>query len=1166
MSGFSFTPEQAAAITTKEGPILVSAGAGSGKTRVLVQRLLENLKEGCDITEYLVITYTKAAAAELKIRILDGINKLLANDPTNAALRRQSHLIHKASIGTIHSFCIGIIRENVHLLNISPDLRVAEENEAKLLKNTVLERIIEERYESIGEDKDFCALADAVSAGRDDSKLIGIIKETYEKLQSHPYPEDWMDEQCRKLAVMNEEQDAAETVWGKILLSRAKKTAKYWITRIDELLCEAAYCEDFINAYGESLSATLHSLNQFADACDRSWDEAAHWAKIDFPRAKNVRGYDDFKDTRKRCKAVMDKLAKGFSTGSKELMLGMANVRPVIRGLFSVVSQFSERYGEEKRARGLLDFSDQEHMAVKLLTDRETLEPTELAGNISRRYREIMVDEYQDVNAVQELLFNAVSRNGKNIFMVGDVKQSIYRFRLADPSIFMEKYDFFKLEPEKDEGRKILLKKNFRSNKGILDCVNFVFESIMSPEFGDMKYTEDEYLEWGGTTKDESEEPCIELCVIDAGTDEDDEAAGKDELEAEFVAKRIAELSAKYKYSEMAILLRSMKDKSWRYARALARAGIPVYSDGSDGFYKTLEITIMISMLSVIDNPRQDVPLISLLRSPIYGFTADELAEIRLADKDSDFYTALTKASETMEKAGAFLAELDDFRDAAAEMSADRLIWYIYDKTGFMAIVSAMEGGSARAENLMCLFEYAKSYENNGYKGLFSFISYIRKQMESGIEPVRESGAETDAVRIMSIHKSKGLEFPVVFVSGMAKRFNQSDAQAPMLIHPKLGAGPKLIEPEARIEYDTLARRAVSTVLREETLSEELRILYVAMTRAREKLIMTCSFGDCEKHITKLAADASVPVSPQVLASSGSMADWVLLTALNRSESSAIRYGIPVVPYDKGEPWLMRIIKAGDVKVSTVKRIEASIVEEITDERHDIAEKLNWRYAYDVSEIPSKLTATELKGRYQDSEVQEEAEQLESHELPVIIRKPEFISAQERELTAAEKGTALHLAMQYIDYSKCRHIRDVRSELDRLESLGVLNEKQKKVVSPWKILTLFDSPLGKRILNAEKLYREFKFSLLVPAEKWHPGAGNEQVLLQGVVDCCIVENGELTIIDYKTDYVTDETIHERAEMYRSQLEAYEVALAEITGMQIREKVLYFFSKNCEIKL
>lgn len=1166
-NSFSFTPQQEAAIKTKDGPILVSAGAGSGKTRVLVQRLLRMLEEGGDITEYLVITYTKAAAAELKTRILDGINKLLAQNPTNGALRKQSHLIHKANIGTIHSFCINIIRENVHLLGISPELRVVEENEARVIKDAVLERIIDERYEHIREDSDFCALVDATSAGRDDTKLVDIIKETYEKLQSHPYPETWMDSQLKSLAAMDQSADASQTVWGRIVLDRAIKTAKYWQKRISDLLSEE--CPDFIKAYGDSLNATLYSIAQFVDAAGKSWDDAVEKAAISFPRATNVKGYDEYKELRKRCKKEMDKLTKEFTASSQELMRGMENIKPVISGLFSVVSEFSRRYSEEKRSRGLIDFSDQEHMAVSLLTRRDTLEPTDLAVSLSRRFKEIMVDEYQDVNAVQELLFKAVSRNGKNIFMVGDVKQSIYRFRLADPSIFMEKYDKFKLDPKDGDGRKILLTKNFRSKKAVLDCVNFVFSNIMSTEFGEMSYTEDEYLEWGGTIDAPDNEAAIELDVLDSNSD--DEIADKDDLEAEFVAKRVRELSVNRKYSDIAILLRSVKDKSWRYAAALTKAGIPVYSEGSDGFYKTFEITIMLSLLSVIDNPRQDVPLISVLRSPIYGFSADDLAEVRLADRDGDFYTALVKSAEQMEKASAFLSELEYFRDTASEVSTDKLIWHIYDKTGFLAIAAAMTEGDKRVENLMCLFEYAKSYESTGYKGLFSFISYIRKQIDSGNEPQRERAGNSNTVRIMSIHKSKGLEFPVVILAGLAKRFNVSDSNKPMLIHPKLGAGPKLIEPEERIEYETLARRAVATVLREETMAEEMRILYVAMTRAQEKLIMTCAFGDCEKSIRKLMADAALPVEPQVLASATSMANWILLTALCRSEAGEIRYGGMVVPYEDGQKWDIRLITADDVKnkPDSLGKAEKSYTDTAFDTLEtpaNIRKKLDWQYPYKVAEIPSKLTATELKGRFYDVEAAEDAEHLDNDKLPIVIRQPDFVSPEDRVLTGAERGTALHLAMQYIDYKKCDSIENIKNELNRIEALGLLDSNQKQAISPWKILNFFRSDLGKRIIHAEKLYREFKFSLLVPAETWFCNDAGDEILLQGVIDCCIVEDGQLTIIDYKTDYVDENTISKKAEMYKNQLSAYKLAMEKITGLTVKETVLYFFSMGLDVKI
>jgi ATP-dependent helicase/nuclease subunit A len=1162
---FNFTPEQEAAINTSKGPILVSAGAGSGKTRVLVERLLRMLGEGGDITEYLIITYTKAAAAELKTRIMEGVNAMLADDPGNASLLRQSHLIHKANIGTIHSFCIGIIRENIHVLDLSPELRVIEESEANVLKDVVLDEIIEKRYEAIEEDEDFCALVDATSAGRDDLRLVEIIRETYEKLQCHPYPEDWMDGQLEKLEKTDPEGDVSDTVWGRIILGNAKKTAEYWKKRLTDMILDAEVHPDFLDAYGDSLRVTLQDIDGFIKAAETCWDAAVSAAEIEFPKAGSAKGCDDYKELRNRCKKELQKLAQDLSSGSYELMRGIENVKPVIRGLFSVVKEFMERYGEEKRSRGVLDFSDQEHMAVKLLTDRETLEPTEIARSISERFREIMVDEYQDVNAVQELIFNAVSRDGKNIFMVGDVKQSIYRFRLADPSIFLDKYERFSEEPEEGEGRKILLTRNFRSKKGVLDGVNFVFSNLMSGDFGEISYTEDEYLKWGGTTS-EDDEPCIELDVIDFEK-EDDGSPAKDEVEAEYTAKRVLELSKTYKYSDIAVLMRSPKDRSQIYGAALKRLGIPVAAESADDFYTATEITVMASFLSVIDNPRQDVPLISTLRSPIYGFTEDELAEIRMADRDGDFYTALTASAETMEKSAAFLSELERFRDAAANLSSDALIWSIYDRTGFLATAAAMSDGAHRVENLMYLFECAKSYENAGYKGLFSFLNFFRKQMEIGKAPERESKEVTDGVRIMSIHKSKGLEFPAVILTGLARRFNTADTQKRMLIHPKLGVGAKLIDPEQRIEYDTVARRAVSAVIRDEMLAEELRILYVAMTRAKEKLIMTCCFGDCERRMKKLTSDTGLPVEPQVASSASSMADWVLLTALCRGEAGTIRYGSPVLPYEDDSKWDVRLITSEDA-LAEARGVEPSEEPEDVAQNtsRELRKKLDWTYPYSVTDIPSKLTATELKGRFADSEAAEDADSLSAKEDRIYIREPDFISADERELTGAERGTALHLAMQYIRYESCTTLEEIEKELDRLETLGLLDKKQRRAVKPKKILDFFRSELGRRVLKADRLYREFKFSILVPAKIWYENGGEDEILLQGVIDCCIAEDGGLTIIDYKTDYIDEGNLNEKVEGYRHQLDAYELAMERITGLKVREKVLYFFSKDLKVSL
>ncbi|MGM9522373.1 MAG: helicase-exonuclease AddAB subunit AddA, partial [Oscillospiraceae bacterium] len=862
MSEIKLTPEQAEATVNSGGQLLVSAAAGSGKTKVLVERLLKRVDAGLDVDDFLIITYTNAAAAELRGKIMDAIYERLADEPENKRLRREAALCGKAQIETIHSFCSGVIRENAHILGIAPDFRIADENESLLLKQDVLSNMLDELYDSGGAE--FFALADTMGAGRDDSALGSVILDTHTKLLSHPDPEKWVDKQIKMLRLDGAE-DAGKTVWGRVLMDKARDTAQFWEGRIGAVLSEAAANPDFEKAYGESLRVTLSGIERFKTALEAgTWDEAREASAVSFPRPKNISGFDDLKEVRTQCRKALEKTAELFYDSSEKCLGDMRLTAPAVSSLLKTVLLFENKYSAEKRRRGILDFSDQEHLALKLLVDGETGEPTRTAREISLRFAEIMVDEYQDVNEIQELIFGAVSREGRNIFMVGDVKQSIYRFRLADPTIFLRKYLSFKdaQDAEDGEGRRIILSRNFRSRAEILNAANFVFKNVMSVKFGDMDYTPREYL-YPGASYPESSEPPVELYVIDAGSEIEEESQDdKTDVEARFAAGRIRELVGSAMVSDgvgglrpadfgdIAILMRSPRSRLPKWIAALSEQGIPVAAETSSGFFGEMEVSIALSLMYIIDNPRQDIPLISVLRSPVYGFTSEELARIRLEDQEGDFYSALKKSAGKEEKSALFLKELEDFRRAAPDMTSDELLWHVCGKTGLFAIVSAMPGGEKRRANLMRLFEYARSFESAGYKGLFGFVTYMRRLQEQGETPQPDAGAGAEnAVTIMSIHKSKGLEFPIVILADTTRRFNTEDSKKPLLIHPELGVGPKRVDIARRIEYPTIARRAVRAGMLSEGLSEELRVLYVAMTRAKEKLIMLCSFTDAEREL-----------------------------------------------------------------------------------------------------------------------------------------------------------------------------------------------------------------------------------------------------------------------------------------------------------------------------
>ncbi len=1225
------TPAQLSAVTTRGTALLVSAAAGSGKTKVLVERLISRLtdeKDPCDVTDFLVITYTRAAAAELKARIADELTARMALYPDNRHLRRQATLTAAANIDTIHGFCTGLLRENAHLAGLQPDFRVADDSESSLLKAEVLEALLEERYETIEADAGFRLLVDTLSAGRDDKRLVDVILDTHTALLSHADPQGWVKEHCQALA-LDGVRDASETVWGRYLMADVKGKARYWRGVLEGLLSDAAACPDFIKAYGDSLEETLEGLDKFIEALDGRWDEARALADIPFPRAKNLKGYEDLKAVRARCKDALKKAAAAFEYASADLLEDMAAVRPAETALLQLVLDFDAAYADAKRRRGVVDFADQEHLALRLLTDDKG-EPTALARSVSGRFKEILIDEYQDCSAVQELIFRAVSRDGRNIFMVGDVKQSIYRFRLADPTIFLAKYKSYRDvdgevdNAEGDEGRRILLSTNFRSSAAILDAVNFIFKNIMSEALGDLDYTEREYLYPGRADADDGPGP-VEIDILDMrGEDEEDdedgEAPDKTALEARFVALKIqALLSSGMEIpddrggrrpvgpGDIAILLRSVKEKAPVYARALGDRGIPVSLPGTEGFFDAPEVSLALSFLGIIDNPRQDVPLIAVLRCPVYGFTPDELAAIRLADRSGDMYAALTAAAEGNERCRAFLEELHDFRAAAPDLPADRLLWHVYNKTGLLGIMGALPGGQTRRDNLVRLAQLAGRCEANGYKGVFGFMRYIRQLIELGGDAGDAAEAlSAGAVNIMSIHKSKGLEFPVVILADTAKRFNLKDAAKPLLVHAGLGVGMKRTDMERRIEYPTLPRLAVSKALTRETLSEELRVLYVALTRAREKLIVTAAFPDASRELQKLSKMAAQPVPPQLVEGMNSMAQMLLAPVLTRPEAARFmeEAGLTATDEDSAcrrvtDPeetplFDLRLIPreaAERLELEEVISQEQTAAPDLADApsqpreggetghppydpalAEEIRRRLRFEYPYKAAEtLPSKLTATELKGRLVDLEVSEEAEARVYAKKPgYIAARPSFAS-QRTALTAAERGTALHLAMQYIDFARCGSLNGIEAELTRLRDARFLSKKQYEAVDARKIAAFFASDLGRRVLEAGKLYREFKFSLLLPAGDGELGvsggvSGDDRVLFQGVVDCCFEEDGALHIIDFKSDAVTEETLGEKTRLYSEQIKAYGRAMTAITGLPTASLTLYFFGLDRAVRI
>ena len=1165
MAEFKPTPSQKLAIEDRGGELLVSAAAGSGKTRVLTERLMRWITEGDaprSIDNFLIITFSTAAAAELRSRISEELSARAAADPGSKRLRRESALVRRAQIGTIHSFCSALLREYAGRAGIAPDFAIADEDRARELRRLSLETVLEAAYAEA--EPGFIQLADTVGAGTDDRRLESLVLELHGKLQSHARPGDWAARQSELFETGAE--DAADTPWGRELLESAADELLWWAGEFDELVRSLAGFEKMGKAYVPSFSETASSLRGAAKRAAEGWDALREALPIAFPRLGSLRGGGEdpelaerAKARREACKKAAKRIEKGFTLPSEQLLRDMRATAPAMRALLKLVGDFDAEYTRRKRRRSLLDFADLEHLAARLLTEPDG-SPTETAREVSRRYAEVMVDEYQDVSLVQDMIIRAVSDSGRRLFMVGDVKQSIYRFRLADPTIFLKKYESYADAPQ-PEGvpRRVFLRESFRSRGEVVDAVNAVFGCLMSKGLGEMEYDERARLraglEYPGVV------PVPELVAVPLpGADEDEERPDKIEVEAAYAARmmrRLVETGTKISeggalrplgYGDIAVLLRSVNVSGPVWRRVLAREGVPVEAGQSGGFFEAPEVAVILSLLAVIDNPRQDVALISVLRSELFDFTNDELTEIRLMSGEGDFYAALSARAQVSEKARAFLDTLDRLRDFARDSELATLIWEIYESLGCMALCSAMRDGEGRRARLLRLFELARSFETTGWRGLRRFLDWLRSMRERGEEPAFPDEDGGGAVRIMSIHRSKGLEFPVVFIGDTARQFNRSDLRGSVLVHPELGLGPKFTDAARGIEYPTLARRAVANRLERELLSEELRLLYVAMTRARERLFITCTFADPQKTMDKLAPAAQEHIPAQALLPMRSMAEWLICAALGTGGRALT---LSIGGDEEGAP--RRVTPAAQPEPERTGEEAVPV---------DFDALLAWRYPHSGAEtLPSKLTVTELK-----SLAEPDAESAEL--LPRAartFRRPDIALAARR-LTAAERGTATHLALRYLELGALTTPEAAREAVDRLAAAGKLSAREAAAVDAAGLCRFALSPLGRRIAAAPRVLREFPFALLCPAERFFPGAEGEELLLQGVVDCCLIEPDGAVIVDYKTDRIAPEAAPERAKRYAAQLETYAWAVSRITGLAVKAKIVYFLQPGEAVEL
>ncbi len=1151
------TPQQQQAVENRGGRLLVSAAAGSGKTKVLVDRLLGYLTDPvqpANLDEFLMITYTKAAAAELRGKIASKLSEKMAQMPEDRHLQQQMQRLYLTKISTVHAFCADILREYAYLLDIPADFRVADENECKELRDATLERLLESAYDNAENDADFRAFVDAQALGRDDRLVSEILLKVYDAARCHLDPQKWMDE-CISNTVAEDADDAGKTIWGKYLMQDLFSYLDLQIEAVKTCV-RAAECADGMEKPAALLADTVYQLQKLRAA--RSWDDVVKHSCIDYGRLTFSKKSADpelaerIKAVRNACKKGLEKKLKSFADESAQVLSDVLTTAASVRGIVALVRRFDREYDRAKRARRVLDFGDLEHNCLDLLLGKRRYAPTAAAEEIGNRFREIMVDEYQDSNAVQDAIFTALTAKRKNCFMVGDVKQSIYQFRLADPGIFLQKYaTYVPAEDARDgEGRKVMLSSNFRSGGDVLKSVNDVFSYCMSENVGGLVYGEEEALR-EGIPHQPLGEPEVELWTIPVEDSTYTE-------EASFVADRIAQLLdgthfvrqgdqlRSIRPEDIAILLRSPGSVGMHYQRALQNLGIRCITGGGEDLLQTEEVAVLRSILQTISNPRQDIPLLATLVSPVFGFTADDLAVIRAGNRRCCVYDALLQSSSA--KVAHFITTLQTLRQEARMRTLAQLLEKIFILTRIDSIYAAMEGGQARKNNLHTFYTLACDFESTARRDLEQFLDHLCAMEEKGLIVAGEQSA-VGAVTLMSIHKSKGLEFPVVFVCGLSREFNRESARAHVLCDQTLGLGLSFVDTKNRVRYPTVAKRAIAVKTVADSLSEELRVLYVALTRARDRLIMTYASQSLGKDLAEIVSRMDMSQPELLTADVVCPGEWVLMTALRRTEAGEL-FALAGRPdqTSPGDPvWKIGVVSGVNAEVAAIDEAQdACILPEDTVDK--LRRGLEFSYPYQAATTsPSKQTATGRKGRIKDTEAAEDAPHREK-----------FRFSRAGKSAGKDAGNAVHILMQHIRFEKCTDENAVMQERIRLVSEGILTQEQGEMINCKHVAAFFASELGQRLRSADTVIREFKFSILDDGIRYDPELSGEKVLLQGVVDCAIIADDGITVIDFKSDYVTQDTIEDRVQHYSPQVQAYAQALERIYEKPVKKAVLHFF--------
>lgn len=1180
--GVNWTTDQRHAIECRKGSVLVSAAAGSGKTAVLVERVIRRLTDKdnpCSAEDLLIVTFTRAATAQMREKIGAAILKRLSEDPTDRHLRRQYMLLPFAKICTIDSFCNDLVRENFHALGISPDYSLLDNETAVIMKNDVCEAMLERAYE---EDLDgrFSELSDMMSSGSSDEDFAKLIIKMYDISTAYPFPDLWLDSLIGEYS----QPDINKSRWGGIIKKYVCDMLDYCVSSSNDMMTAMESDPIVADAYGAAVQSDINMYAELREKINSDWDEAFEAFKtVKYMSLGRVpKGYESetknvVTTARKKLKDLLKKVPGIMCVSSEEHADDMRLLRDPVTKLIELVKQFGREYSAEKDKMNSADFSDILHRALNLLAVSDGSGgyiKTDLACELSSHYVEILVDEYQDINEAQDMIFRAISAEENNLFTVGDVKQSIYRFRQAMPEIFLRRRSTTHSFESGKYPLGITLGSNFRSRVGVTSCVNYIFRQLMSTEAGELEYDDSEALN-AAAKYPERDTPDCELHVV---TDKGNRA---DTLEAQarYVAKYIERTVRERKmlvtkggalhpasYGDFCILLRTAKNVSSVYANALSERGIPVFSPETGGFFEAAEISFILSLLRMLDNPVQDIPLAAVMLSPLFGFSAGELADIRASAKErleagetEPLYRSVAvSADEGDEKAAAFLKKIESLRRLSLTLSAGELVRRVCEETGFDAIVGAMPDGERRRLNVGLLCDYAEKYEAAGNLGLSGFIRFIDKvaRTSGDLATAARPSENADIVRIMTVHQSKGLEFPICILADMQHAFNERDNTESVLISSSAGLGMKRRTEDGISVYDTASRRAAVITSERMGRSEEMRVLYVALTRAKENLVMVTSVPNPEKGLAKVAVECGIGerANPFAVLRMNNFSDLVLTALMRHPAADELRklsgVDVPIFLSEK-DRFKLKVVVSDSESFMTESANEQKIAAKPVF-FNEVQARLDYSDPRSVlSSVPAKRAASDGSERGINREY-------------FASSRPAFMSSGG--LTPAQRGTATHKFMQFSNYAAAR--ADIESELARLVDGGFLSEDEGKAVNIGAAKRFFMSPLAERIFASDNVMREKKFAALFPAKFFYPEltgeAAEEKIVVQGIADCVFVEDGELVIVDYKTDTGVDaEALLDR---YSAQLEIYREALSQALGMPVKETLLYSFFMNSTVKV